>query len=265
VTYLVTSLEVFSPISLSELTAQAELMRRYDTKYLLHINQLPELYAALSSTMSVLEHQDTRCTPYTTTYFDTAELRSYHDHLKGRRKRFKVRTRHYESPHEGFLEIKIKKPRGQTQKVRWPYDVALIDTVLGPNEMLLINEALRDAFYNETAETYGHVLRTTFNRTTLFDPNSLERITIDTSLQASLCGSAIRNPDMLSVDLGQHCAVIEIKSPVKLGNTHRTFAHLGIRPATISKCCASLSVLRPDLVGSPWRAALRELQGTSQQ
>lgn len=260
-----TSLDEFSPITLSDLTAQAELMRRYDTKYLLHINQLPELYTALSSTMSVLEHQETRCTPYTTTYFDTTDLRSYHDHLKGRRKRFKVRTRHYESPHDGFLEIKIKKPRGQTQKVRWPYDITVIDDILGPNEMLLINETLRDALYSETHETYGHVLRTTFNRTTLFDPNSLERITIDTALQATVCGSAIRHPEKMSVDLGQHCAVIEIKSPVKLGNTHRTFAQLGIRPAKISKCCASLSALRPDLVGSPWRAALRELQGTSQK
>jgi hypothetical protein len=307
----VSALDTFSPISLTELTAQAELLRRYDTKYLLHVNQLPELYVALSSIMSVLEHEGSRCVPYTTTYFDTADLRSYHDHLKGRRKRFKVRTRHYQSPQDGFLEIKIKKPRGQTQKVRWICDVTQTGDVLSHTEMSLINEALRAAFYDEVTDVYGHVLQTTFDRTTLFDAQSLERITIDTNLRAVLCGSAAdgvkatptppsqsvdlgqhhaesvdlgqhhaqsvdlgqhhaQSVDLgqhhaQSVDLGQHCAVIEIKSPVKLGHAHRVFSQMGIRPATISKCCASLSALRPDLVGSPWKAALRQLQGSNEK
>jgi len=287
----VSALDTFSPISLTELTAQAELLRRYDTKYLLHVNQLPELYVALSSMMSVLEHEGSRCVPYTTTYFDTADLRSYHDHLKGRRKRFKVRTRHYQSPQDGFLEIKIKKPRGQTQKVRWICDVTQTGDVLSHAEMSLINEALRAAFYDEVTDVYGHVLQTTFDRTTLFDAQSLERITIDTNLRAVLCGSAAdgvkatptppsqsvdlgqhhaQSVDLgqhhaQSVDLGQHCAVIEIKSPVKLGHAHRVFSQMGIRPATISKCCASLSALRPDLVGSPWKAALRQLQGSNEK
>ncbi len=260
-----TTLEEFPSISLEHLTAQAELLHRYDTKYLVHVNQLPDLYTTLASHMSVLEHEGLRCAPYSTTYFDTPDVRTYHDHLKGRRKRFKVRTRHYRDPNNGFLEIKMKKPRGQTLKVRWPYELSRIDAVLGDAEMSLINEALRDSFYEEISDPFHRTLHTTFNRTTLFDISSLERITIDTQLTASLCGVVPNSHDpQSSVDLGQHCAIIEIKSPTKIGDTHRIFTHLGILQTSISKYCAGLSALRPDLINVPWREALRALQGSGQ-
>lgn len=263
---VVTTLEEFTPISLDALTAQAELLHRYDTKYLIHVNQLPELYTTLAARMSVLEHEGLRCAPYTTRYFDTSDMRTYHDHLKGRRKRFKVRTRYYQDPKDGFLEVKIKKPRGQTLKVRWPYDVSSLDAQLGDHEISLINTALRDSFINEVDEPFIHTLDTTFNRTTLFDTSSLERVTIDTQLMARLCVTNDRGSrvDSSAVDLGQHCAIIEIKSPTKIGDTHRIFTHLGIHKSSISKYCVGLSALRPDLINVPWREALRLLQGASQ-
>lgn len=261
-----TTLESFPPISLDDLTAQAQLLTRYDTKYIIHINQLPEIYTALSSQMSVLEHRGLRCSPYSTSYFDTTDLRTYHDHLKGRRKRFKIRTRYYNDPTDGFLEVKIKKPRGQTLKVRWPYDVSGFDVVLGSEEMTLINDALQQAFFDPAQEEYSRTLDTTFNRTTLFDSSSLERITIDTQLVAALYPTQLHHAEggSTSVDLGQHCAIIEIKSPTKVGNTHRLFTHLGIHEASISKYCAGLSAIVPSLVNAPWRESLRALQGADQ-
>ena len=247
------------------MTAQAELLRRYDTKYLVHVNQLPEIYTALSSRMSVLEHKGLRCAPYTTTYFDTDDVRTYHDHLKGRRKRFKVRTRHYGDPNLGFLEIKMKKPRGQTLKVRWPYDLSRIGATLSDVEISLINDALRESYYDIIDTPFHRTLHTTFNRTTLFDAHSRERITIDSQLQASLDPVSTKHPESPTViDLGQHCAIIEIKSPTKMGDTHREFTHLGIHETSISKYCAALSVLRSELVNAPWREALRLLQGAGQ-
>jgi hypothetical protein len=263
----VTTLESFSPISLDDLTAQAQLLRRFDTKYIIHLNQLPEIYTALSSRMSVLEHHGLRCSPYTTVYFDDAELRTYHDHLKGRRKRFKIRTRSYSDPTLGFLEVKMKKPRGQTLKVRWPYDISHIGSTLGDNEMMLINDALRDSFIGPIRDAYSRTLDTTFHRTTLFDNTTCERITIDTQLVATLRNTSASDSYTpgTSVDLGQHCAIIEIKSPRRVGDTHRLFTHLGIREASISKYCVGLSALRTDLVNAPWREALKFLQGAGQQ
>jgi len=261
---IVTTLEEFSSISLDALTAQAELLHRFDTKYLIHLNQLPELYTTLANRMSGLEHDGLRCAPYTTRYFDTPNLRTYHDHLKGRRKRFKVRTRYYQTPNDGFLEVKIKKPRGQTLKVRWPYDVSSLVTELGESEISLINTALQDSFISEIDERFIRTLDTTFNRPTLFYTSSLERVTIDTQLTATLFDARERDESSVSsvIDLGQHCAIIEIKSPTKVGDTHRIFTHLGIHQISISKYCAGLSALRPDLINAPWREALRLLQGS---
>jgi hypothetical protein len=250
-----TELEYFSPISLADLTAQGELLRRYDTKYLVHLSQLPDVYAALSQKMLVLEHNGLRCAPYTTQYYDTADLRSYHDHLKQRRKRFKIRTRYYQNPTDGYVEIKIKKPRGQTLKVRWSTDTTHVDTMLGPNHIDLINEALRTAWYPEITEPYQKILSTNFHRTTLFDAESLERITIDTHLIAS--------QDTHNVDLGSHYAIIEIKSPTKVGMTHRLFTQIGIRPTSVSKYCVALTALHPQLGGAPWRRTVRLLQHAS--
>ena len=263
---IVTTLDEFSSISLDALTAKAELLHRFDTKYLIHVNQLPELYTTLADRMSVLEHEGLRCAPYTTRYFDTPDLRTYHDHLKGRRKRFKVRTRYYQTPNDGFLEVKIKKPRGQTLTVRWPSDVSRLASELGDSEIALINTALRDSFISEIDEPLVRTLDTTFNRTTLFDTSSLERVTIDTQLTATLRDTKQLGDDGAQsvVDLGKHCAIIEIKSPTKVGDTHRKFTHLGIHRTSISKYCAGLSALRPDLINAPWREALRLLQGTRQ-
>lgn len=260
-----TTLESFPSISLDDLTAQAQLLNRYDSKYIIHINQLPEIYTALSSRMAVLEHRGLRCSPYTTSYFDSAALRTYHDHLKGRRKRFKIRTRYYDNPTDGFLEIKIKQPRGQTLKVRWPYDVSRFDAMLSDEELTLINDALQQEFFDPVQEQYSRTLDTTFNRTTLFDSSSLERITIDTQLTATLHATQLHRikDGATAVDLGQHCAIIEIKSPTKVGNTHRLFTHLGVHKTSISKYCAGLSAIVPNLVNAPWRESLRALQGTS--
>jgi len=44
----------FEEISVEDLTVQAELLRRFDTKYLVPLGLLPEVYAALPSTVKVL-------------------------------------------------------------------------------------------------------------------------------------------------------------------------------------------------------------------
>jgi hypothetical protein len=252
-----TSVDVFTPISLIDLTAQAELLQRYDTKYLMPISQLPDVYQALASHMMVLEHNGTRSTSYTTSYYDTSDLKSYHDHLKGRRKRFKIRARHYEHDNDGYLEIKIKKPRGQTLKVRWTVNVLNLGDSLNHEHMTSINDSLLSASYDHTDDHYVRTLETTFDRITLFDVTSHERITIDTSLAASYASRTL--------DLGRHCVIIEIKSPSQVGHAHRLFTNLGIRPINISKYCAALSAFEPSLRGAPWRHALRELQGSGNQ
>jgi hypothetical protein len=242
----------FAPISLEELTVRAELLRRFDTKYIVPLQRIEDVYAALSDSTLILENDGRRVTSYVTAYFDSEDLHTYFDHLKKRRKRFKIRTRYYAESTNGFLEIKIKMPRGQTQKVRWPLDVSQAESQLSDEHRELLNEALQSSLYQPLSHQYRQTLTTTFSRTTLFDPATLERITIDFDLLASSDGA--------SVELGHRHAIIEIKSPTQVGHAHRIFTQLGIRPVSVSKYCIAMTALHPEHRGTPWRKALRVLR-----
>lgn len=244
----------FAPISLEDLTVRAELLRRFDTKYIVPLQRIEDVYDALSDSTLILENDGRRVTSYVTAYFDSEDLHTYFDHLKKRRKRFKIRTRYYAESTNGFLEIKIKMPRGQTQKVRWPLDVSQAGSMLSDEHRELLNEALQSSLYQPLSHQYRQTLTTTFSRTTLFDPATLERITIDFDLLASSDGA--------SVELGHRHAIIEIKSPTQVGHAHRIFTQLGIRPVSVSKYCIAMTALHPEHRGTPWRKALRELRAT---
>jgi hypothetical protein len=242
----------FNEISLEDLSIQAELLRRFDTKFIVPLEALPQIYAALPPSTHVLAIEGQRHTSYVTHYYDSADLHTYYDHLKRRRKRFKIRTRFYNEPANGFLEIKIKMPRGQTQKVRWPLDVQTVLNPIGHEHMGLLNLALSEATYRPLHHSYRQTLETTFSRTTLFEPQSRERITIDAHLHAS-SGDA-------RINLGSRHAIVEIKSAQQVGHSHRVFTHLGIRPMSVSKYCVAMTGLRPELIGSPWKSALHLLR-----
>lgn len=242
----------FSSISLEDLTVKAELLRRFDTKYIVPLERIQDVYAVLSDRTLILENDGKRATPYITAYFDSDDLHTYFDHLKKRRKRFKIRTRYYVKPSNGYLEIKIKMPRGQTKKVRLPSDLSQMGSELIDEHKAFLNEALQCSAYEPISRDYRKTLTTTFSRTTLFDPASLERVTIDFDLLASTNDT--------SVDLGRKYAIVEIKSPTQVGQTHRVFTHLGIRPISVSKYCVAMTALHPEYRGAPWREAARILQ-----
>ena len=246
------ALSRFETISLEELSSQAELLRRFDTKYVVPLDQLKHLYGELPSSTKVLAIAENLETSYVTNYYDSLEFQTYFDHLKQRRKRFKIRTRYYGESSNGYLEIKIKMSRGQTQKVRWPIDVQDVQSPLGEQHIAMLNGALTNASYDSLNCSYIKSVETTFLRNTFFIPNATERITVDANFHATLHGA--------SINLGTNNAIVEIKSPAQVGQTHRIFTHMGIRPLSVSKYCVALTALRPDLGGAPWKSVLNLLQ-----
>jgi hypothetical protein len=107
----------FDPISLAEMD-RVELLDRMDTKYVFGSVQLPELLATLRPEYRILEVEGRRGTDYRSLYFDTAELRHYHEHHNGHAFRSKVRYREYVGSGLAFLEVKRKTGRGGTNKKR---------------------------------------------------------------------------------------------------------------------------------------------------
>jgi hypothetical protein len=81
--------------TLAEVIERSALQARVDHKYLVPLERFAELAARLPDGYAVLEIGRLRGFAYESVYFDTPDLLTYRQHLQGRRRRYKVRTRPY--------------------------------------------------------------------------------------------------------------------------------------------------------------------------
>lgn len=95
-----------------------ELLRRVDTKFVIPQAILPTLLPALTDHYALLGSAEAPGSPYRTLYFDTEDLRCFHDHRRGRRIRDKIRIRHYDDRQLSYLEVKSRRTVTHTDKAR---------------------------------------------------------------------------------------------------------------------------------------------------
>lgn len=245
-------LEGLPTVDLTGIQAVADLQRRFDRKYLVARARIDELLDALPDDTRILSVAGHRATDYTSVYFDTDDRRTYRDHAKGRRRRFKVRTRHYGDPAAAMLEVKCKGRRGQTIKHRWPHPVAN-PTALDRTAVDLVEAALLEqyGFGVPSGLTPSATIR--FQRITLLLPAARERVTIDLDLTVTSGGRQVR--------LGGDHAVVETKEPVRRGHATAALTELGLRAERVSKYCVGVTATHPGVRGNAWRPALRVLGG----
>ena len=110
---------LYPAVTLNEMDEYA-LLDRIDTKYLVRVDDLPELLSALTGSHAILETGSSRISEYRTLYFDTPALNFYFDHHNGKRPRYKIRMREYQNTQDAFLEIKEKVHDLRTIKNRMP-------------------------------------------------------------------------------------------------------------------------------------------------
>jgi hypothetical protein len=243
--------EGLTSVDLAGLVQVADLQRRFDQKYVVDVGLLPRLVAALPDHVRVLEVAGRRSTDYTSVYYDTPDLRSYRDHLQRRRRRFKVRTRHYGDPAETMLEVKCKGRRGETVKHRWPHPGTVPDR-LGVDAEELIGQALREQYGFAPPDRLAPSAITRFERVTLVDLAAAERVTIDLGLSVEANGRR--------VDIGAGHAVVEIKAQLRRGSASAVAAALGLRPDRMSKYCVGIAAAHESVRGNPWLPVLRRVQ-----
>ena len=112
------TLHTFTPIALDGLKDKAELTSRRDRKYVLSTDCLTRFLEYSRRDFDILEIDGKRQFSYASYYFDSKELHTHQDHNKGRRRRIKVRHRHYVDNDLHYLEVKLKGARNITQKYR---------------------------------------------------------------------------------------------------------------------------------------------------
>ncbi|MDG4830902.1 polyphosphate polymerase domain-containing protein [Solwaraspora sp. WMMD1047] len=234
-------------IGLVELTERAALQARFDRKYLLPVALVPELLVDIAPQARILEIDGIRSFAYESIYFDTPAMTSYLLTAHRRRRRFKVRTRTYLDSAQCWLEVKLAGARGDTVKHRFPY-LPEHGTTLAPGREFVDGILDQESIGRREQREFVPVLRTRYQRSTLYLPATDSRVTIDTDLTWQDDRAGLRLPTL---------AVIETKTSSVASRVDRLLWQRGHRPVRISKYATGLAALRPDLPAVPWRRTLR--------
>lgn len=232
----------------------ADLATRHDRKYLLAREDLPAVVKHLPCHLAILDIGDRRLLAYESTYFDTRDRSLYRDHVQGRRKRYKARTRAYRDTRDAMFEVKLKGGRGETVKMRMPYDYERRAELTDEGRRFL-DLVIADT-YGMTVPSLAPALSTSYHRTTLVDIERGARITIDVGLSWSNDAVTWRADDL---------ALIETKDASGPGLVDAMLCSLGIRPLRVSKYCIGVALLDPTTPANPWSRLLRTRFGWTRQ
>ena len=241
------ALAAFEPISLANANEFAELQTRIDRKYLVDETTLRELLGALAPTLRVLDIDGDQSCEYRSTYFDTEDLALYRAAVQGRRQRYKVRSRRYGDTGPCFLEVKAKGRRGANIKSRIAYRRSDHDAITAAGHDFV--EEITGG--RHLASALLPVLTTQYERSTLVDPASRTRLTLDRRLRCTgLVGAEVGGEATLDA------IVIETKSARAPSAADRWLWQHHVRPTKISKFCTGLAAIRPDLPANKWHRTL---------
>ena len=243
-------LESLRPLSLAEINERATLVTRTCRKYLVPTETVTELFAGAEERFGALSIEGRRSLRYSSTYFDTPDLRTFRDHRQGRRLRFKTRVRTYLDTDTHMFEVKLKERRGITDKVRVPHDA--LPEQMSPRARTFLEDSL-GSYGLRPPDVLVPSAVIDYRRSTVVALTGEERITVDTALVGRRGRWCVgMRPDM---------ALVEIKTRGGLTATERLLHAHGFRKVTFSKYGAVIAALEPHMRGNRWhRTALKCLE-----
>lgn len=220
----------YQPISLSEMEA-VSLLRRVDTKFLLSSRQLWQALAVLPKHYRVLQIEARRLHRYHNLYFDSPDFLLYHQHQRGQRQRYKLRTRQYADTQQVYLEVKRKNNRDQTIKSRLPGQRFYEQISAMPSDFLA-------AHLPYPASDWQPVLWNDFMRLTLVSTRTIERLTLDLNLAFSNGWQQIGLPSLVVAEVKQE--KFSIHSAFM-----RQMRAMKVQPQRFSKYCQGVLLFYP--------------------
>lgn len=241
------------PISLDEVNARSELLARYDNSYLVPVEIFDDLAALLtdprrgSGPFRALSIGGKRWFSYHSTYYDTPELLTFHDHRQGRRLRYRIRERVYQDSGERQFEIKLKSGRGETVKHRQRLEGD--DCVLDAERQGFLAGVLKGSYGIEAPGGLTPALVTEYQRATFVADG--QRVTCD----AGLVVRDVATGRAVGADRG--LVLVETKTQGHLTEADRVLHRYGVRAADFTKYCGGFAALRPELGVNRWARAVR--------
>jgi hypothetical protein len=217
-----------TPVSLAELD-EAQLHDREESKVILRTSDVPEALARLAPEYFILDHEDERLQHYCNEYFDSVDLRNYHEHHNQKGRRLKLRYRTYMNSDMTFFEVK-KNVNGRTVKER--------RRSLRPPGRLWAEDAL--FFFEQTGQTTALLrpsLRVDYQRILLVKRDFTERVTIDLELEFDNGRDAVEPTGLAICEFKQ--PKLDLRSPARIA--------MNRRPQNFSKYCMGLASCDPGL------------------
>jgi VTC domain len=241
----------FSPISLAELNAKAEMLRRRDNKYVIERAVMQEALEEFVDYFDVLEIGGCRSFTYDTCYFDSPDFECYRDHHRGRRQRIKVRIRNYIESELCFVEVKLKDKRGETIKKRLAHDPANSQE-LDDRAMEFVQTCHNTLYKRSFPHHLERAVDMRYKRVTLVAKDGGERMTID----SKLC--------FMSGETTHHVAddkfIVETKSANGNGIADKVLRSLHRHPSKhCSKYCTATAILNADVKSNNFKMVMRKL------
>jgi hypothetical protein len=238
----------WAPVSLERLEQQGNsLQRRYDRKHTMDPNRIEELFDLLGGRWQILTTDHGAINQYHTVYFDDPQLTLYRQHRQGRRIRYKVRTRSYNST-LNVLELKLKERDGATDKHRWDHPHS--PSTLQQDQIDQTGSTLSQLTGQRIVQPLQESAQNTFHRLCLVSTERAERLTIDLGITLSVPGGP---------DIALRGAIVEVKSDRPHTTTHTLVRRGGGRAAPVSKYALTLAAHQQAHGANRWHPALRHL------
>src|SRR5690606_23279363 len=173
----------FAPVPLEEVLRTAELQTRVDRKYLVPHRAFAEFERGLAAQgeWAELEIDGRRGFAYASVYFDTPDLLGYRQHVQGRRRRFKARTRGYLDSGTASFEVKMEGARSATVKERTAHPVDRLDEFT-PEARDFLAAVLHREYGIEPPRDLRPAAVTSYRRRTLVRRSGGARLTLDEGL-----------------------------------------------------------------------------------
>ena len=241
------ALEAFTTAS-KQLIKGRDLLIRTDVKFFGLDTILDEVLPLLAAHYAVIRVPSGCAANYQSVYFDTPDLRCYHDHRRGRRIRHKVRIRHYPDRQLSYLELKKKMNARVTDKLRLalPY---------GQTELSVLGREFLAQHCDLPVEQLEPTLTNHFRRISLIGIERAERVTIDVDLGFDHRGLSGGFDGLTVIEVKQH--PYDPHSPI-MAALHAA----GMRERSMSKYTTAIARLAPGIARNRLLPLLRALDRT---
>lgn len=213
------------------------LMKRQDTKYIININKLEDIFNIIKDDYTILKVNGESFIKYENTYYDTKQMKLYNLHHNNCFSRLKIRVRQYQNSLVKYLEIKIKSNKNITVKER--IEIPMNGSINDRESNIFLESMLGKGLTRELNKK----LIISYYRISLMSKKYNERVSIDFNLSAkNICEKTIFH-------LVNH-VVIEIKQERNNRNSllSQTMKSLKCRPLSFSKYCISCALLYSNII-----------------